>query len=473
MPVTVSIIELHTIAISEEESVQNAYIKLDDGTDQYNWHRGGIDTSLTESQVQTLLDAEADDLFAAAAAASPQPAPATVVEGEYRFGNGVLPGNGFSGVRIGYPGFTYDGEEWNLVGVESDALQFGVRASDGKALGGGGAVIIDEGGITIEGGTTESNTVKWIDTLSRMIQELRSNVAGTITSGVLSVLRQTEADKSILSIMSGSALGAFGKAVALKLFVDGTTGEASARIYAPMASPINVAVIINEDDTPLEALDVRGNATIEGFVELEDITVPTTPASNKLRLFQDSGMVRFVNDAAIEHQAAVGKPYPQKSVANTTETSIYEYTIPASAMGSNGGIRVPIPYRIANTTGNNQTIRWRLYYDDTVMIDYTTPNIASNASPYEGLAWLELYSAGATSGANAQRAQLRLDLAAAAAVGSAAATGGTYNVTIGGAASEDSTVAKILKLTVTLSAVGGTAPNFRSGTAIPLGPYTL
>ena len=59
-----------------------------------------------------------------------------VSAGEFRAGNNALPGDGFSGVRMVYPGVTYNSETWNLVGVEDDVLQFGLRASDGKALAG-------------------------------------------------------------------------------------------------------------------------------------------------------------------------------------------------------------------------------------------------------------------------------------------------------------------------------------------------
>jgi len=73
-----------------------------------------------------------------------------VQAGEFRSGNGQDPGKGFSGVRIGYPAFTYNGGSWNIVGVENDALQIGIRASDGKLIAGGGDVTLDEFGITFE-----------------------------------------------------------------------------------------------------------------------------------------------------------------------------------------------------------------------------------------------------------------------------------------------------------------------------------
>lgn len=72
-----------------------------------------------------------------------------IPSGEITLGDNV-PGSNFSGVRIAFPALIYNGEEWNIVGVNSDVLQVGIRASDGKFLAGGGDVVIDNGGIRIK-----------------------------------------------------------------------------------------------------------------------------------------------------------------------------------------------------------------------------------------------------------------------------------------------------------------------------------
>ena len=74
-----------------------------------------------------------------------------ITAGEFRSGNGEKPGSGFTGMRMGYPAFVYDGESWHFVGINNDTLQFGVNAEDGKAYAGGGAVVLSEDGITIRG----------------------------------------------------------------------------------------------------------------------------------------------------------------------------------------------------------------------------------------------------------------------------------------------------------------------------------
>ena len=90
--------------------------------------------------------------------------------GELRVGNGSVPGDGFSGVRIGFPPLRYpptdtaDSSLYNIVGVDADTLQFGLRASDGTAVAGAGDVIIDNLGITLAGGAGQTNQIKWLDT---------------------------------------------------------------------------------------------------------------------------------------------------------------------------------------------------------------------------------------------------------------------------------------------------------------------
>ena len=83
--------------------------------------------------------------------------------GEFRTGNSIEPGRGFSGVRIGFPGFTYDSEEWHVAGVDNDVLQFGLRASDGVALAGAGKVILDADGVTIDAGSSGTGYLTFLD----------------------------------------------------------------------------------------------------------------------------------------------------------------------------------------------------------------------------------------------------------------------------------------------------------------------
>jgi len=88
----------------------------------------------------------------------------TILAGEFRAGNKLEPGKGFSGMRMAYPAMTYGDDLWNLVGVNNDALQFGVSADDGKLYAGGGAVVLDATGLRIIGSglTDQTKQLKFI-----------------------------------------------------------------------------------------------------------------------------------------------------------------------------------------------------------------------------------------------------------------------------------------------------------------------
>lgn len=85
-----------------------------------------------------------------------------VQSGEFRVGNNKPPGGGYSGVRIGWPAFIYESDEWHIAGVNNDELQFGLRASDGKAVFGGGNVFLDSTGIRLVKGYAAANSIRWI-----------------------------------------------------------------------------------------------------------------------------------------------------------------------------------------------------------------------------------------------------------------------------------------------------------------------
>lgn len=145
-----------------------------------------------------------------------------VTAGEFRVGNGSDPGFGFTGVRIGYPAFSYDSQDWHIAGVSNDVLQFGVRATDGVALTGGGTVILDSDGITIDvptfAGLTQANMLKfrssetgqvvgqlyssWVNSTSAIRMDLASGQAlGTTDhSSRIDIISQSYNDSSSLNL---------------------------------------------------------------------------------------------------------------------------------------------------------------------------------------------------------------------------------------------------------------------------------
>ena len=75
--------------------------------------------------------------------------------GEFRAGNLRVPGDSFSGLRVGYPGFYYPGTStassdlYMIAGVDADTLAVGINATDGSFYFGAGAGVIDDTGITL------------------------------------------------------------------------------------------------------------------------------------------------------------------------------------------------------------------------------------------------------------------------------------------------------------------------------------
>lgn len=84
--------------------------------------------------------------------------------GEFRAGNGRLPGDSFTGVRIGYPPFNYEDDEWHIAGVNADVLQVGINAEDGKLYFGAGTGILSGEGIalTATGSLIDSHGYKFV-----------------------------------------------------------------------------------------------------------------------------------------------------------------------------------------------------------------------------------------------------------------------------------------------------------------------
>ena len=75
--------------------------------------------------------------------------------GEFRSGNLRAPGDSFSGIRIGYPGFYYpvtstaSSDLYSLAGVDADTIQVGIRISDCGLIAGAGAVEVCVDGISL------------------------------------------------------------------------------------------------------------------------------------------------------------------------------------------------------------------------------------------------------------------------------------------------------------------------------------
>jgi hypothetical protein len=107
-----------------------------------------------------------------------------VKAGEFRSGVGEpgRAGDPFTGVRIGYPGFVYAAQIYNIVGVDADTMQFGLRASDGYAVFGAGALYLNKDGINVvTGNSTDLTFFSWRDTdlVGHAYQSMEHSVGGS------------------------------------------------------------------------------------------------------------------------------------------------------------------------------------------------------------------------------------------------------------------------------------------------------
>jgi hypothetical protein len=210
-----------------------------------------------ETTVYTLLAAETT----CDALADLSPDLGVVSSGEFRAGSDAEPGEGFSGMRLLYPPAVYGGETYNLAGLENDDLQFGVRASDGKLLAGGGAVTLDRQGITACAGQIGGFAIS-----ERAIK------AGGV-----------EIDSTLQRIMIGS--GAAGSEAAIGIDLDGLNGVVQSRNFSAGAKGFSLAG--SNGDAEFNNLRARG--AISALV-LEYGSVQG--AAGTLGVFKSAGKLR-------------------------------------------------------------------------------------------------------------------------------------------------------------------------------------
>jgi hypothetical protein len=111
-----------------------------------------------------------------------------VQSGEFRAGNGIAPGSGFTGMRTAFPALTYGERTVHLAGVNQDILQVGINAEDGTLYAQNAEI---EGSITAGSG----NIGGW---------EITTTSIEKATAGVGIVL-----DSSVPSITVGDVGGVY------------------------------------------------------------------------------------------------------------------------------------------------------------------------------------------------------------------------------------------------------------------------
>jgi hypothetical protein len=132
-----------------------------------------------------------------------------VQAGEFRAGNGVEPGFGFTGVRMGYPAFAYASDTWHLAGVHDDVLQFGLSAFDGKAYFAAGGAILDTEGATFKAQNNQSYFLFWkTDDDQTVVGKIGAFYVST-DSGIEVVGQQKAGFVPVAHLMTADEDGAF------------------------------------------------------------------------------------------------------------------------------------------------------------------------------------------------------------------------------------------------------------------------
>lgn len=145
--------------------------------------------------------------------------------------------------------------------------------------------------------------------------------------------------------------------------------------------------------------------------------------------------------------------FAQVATATTTaEQDILVVNIPANSLGNDKQFRVNFGGRLRNSAGNNQTMRFRIYYGSTLMYDDTTATLGSSTNERGMWFTLLLTAQGSTN------SQDLSGLIAVGGTGSAVVGGGdlgsdeiTSHAPIDGVATEDSTQDRTFRVTVTMS----------------------
>jgi hypothetical protein len=195
-----------------------------------------------------------------------------VLAGEFRAGNGNVPGDSFSGVRIAYPGMTYNSEVWHIAGVNDDVLQFGLRASDGVALAGGGTVELGADGVqvTITTSFDPIRSYKFLDT------------DGTTVIGGLYMRRVPGFPVTIRGLLEVDTT--FGSFLDIQVTTDGEDGSITQTVTnGTVTSTLEVGILTTtfitltaKDITLSGAAQITGSLLLGGGLNLGTATAAIT-----------------------------------------------------------------------------------------------------------------------------------------------------------------------------------------------------
>ncbi len=248
--------------------------------------------------------------------------------GEFRAGTVDEPGDGFSGVRIGWPGFSYDSETWHIAGVNNDTLQVGIRASDGKLYGGAGTVVIDATGVEVEVSTAASeedlNAYRFVDS------------GGTTMGGYYAYL-----SGRYLRLRTSSAQA--GTSVTTEMYTQNTSGTASSTARSIVTAQTSGTVTKFSGQS-----DVDGSGAIQGTFDSVAI-IDMQQATNG-----DFSTV-ITGDFTVEDAANSNIVFVNEDNRRTTFSSFLNIEDSGELTISGGEITITGSYHSVDTQGDAST----------------------------------------------------------------------------------------------------------------------
>jgi hypothetical protein len=439
-----------------------------------------------------------------------------MLAGEFRTGNGEEPGNGFTGGRFGYPGFSYNSETWLLAAVLNDVLQVGINLTTGKLLAAAGGVILDVDGITINAPENFDRNIYFKDGSATLAELDAGWVSGGASGLGIYGIAKTASEHGYIALVgynndrSANVNLELRSTGACELDLDTASTDTlhsqkfeiitdindgndmndtlvlSAKSKAAVAAGLGAAMAIwveNSAGSLVKAGRIGANwktataasevgrlslQTKVGGADVEQMSIDNVSVQTELPVTAKQAVA--ISPASGYTALKHGTPYEQLNVSNTAaKTTIYTTSIAANALGDDGFIDVDIPFRYSNNSGAARNLTFTVDFGSTAAISYTISAIAASANPRTGRIRLSLSNADAT---NSQRAYFEAYLSAAVAVGTATPRGGLLDDSFEGTAAEDTTSAKTLTISVTHSAADA-ALSFRSLGARVDGPYTL
>jgi hypothetical protein len=243
------------------------------------------------------------------------------------------------------------------------------------------------------------------------------------------------------------------------LVTDAVDGGSGGEIADNTISADDLSATLTLSDADLVDFSaVNASSTTEGLKLPQAADVSVATAEGQVSWDTDGDTLYVGTGSAVKGMNRVeDRSSSTTTVSNTTtETSVYSYSIPASTLGSTGALRVTLFGTYANTSGSNRTVTVKVKLGSTTLYDDVTGNPSSNANTRAVQFNLILLNANST---NAQKLAGNLMFGNAGATTNGTGELGstaTRNVPIYGTASEDTTSAKTLDITVTHSAAAST-----------------